>query len=65
MQEKSTVTVADKNLSIKMEALRVLQQLLHCAMQPSFSGSVTLVIHAKGGQLRKIQDIHDSYTSFE
>lgn len=65
MQEQSTVTVGDLNMSIKMEAVRTLQQLLHYAMQPTFSGSVTLTVHAKDGKLRKIQDAHDKYTTFE
>jgi hypothetical protein len=64
MEEQSTVTTQDRNLVRKMEATRSLQQLLHYATQPTFSGFVSVRVHANAGRITKIvknSEEHDGY----
>ena len=52
--EVSTYTQADRNQSVKIDAVRILQQLLHLAQQPDFNGFVGIKVHSNGGKLQKI-----------
>lgn len=65
MAEQSTVTKADRNLTRKMDAVRALQQLLHCAMQGDFTGFVGVKVHASKGKLQKIVKFNEEHDTEE
>lgn len=52
---------ADSNRERKLKARRALDQLLHLAMADDFSGSITVEVTSKDGQLGRISRALKSY----